>query len=335
MRKGLLLLLASAAYAFSNLCAAADSSSLSQDYLAWIDRPWDYRYLLYVTTAADYRRGQHPSEKSLKIQTIDNSLLIADVRQFFEPTSVIPMPLTEAEQQGFWKSFEFEQAGGALVVVRIDVAKDRTVLTPNTSKLPMTARLNSFRRVVLAPTVEQPSFIVEIGELFMGNFAASDSRYLPTICNTRYGDSTVPDSYGRYSENARDGAYGYFGCREWAAQLYDQERPYIDVTSYELAEDYDQPKIKKGKRKGQLPLTATSFIREFGGFSRFRDAPKPVIGSYMGTWFCLTDCPDGEAPGVIPDIKAWSARHGWPVPEKPADVRAFKDTPKHLIDFEE
>ena len=328
------LLLAFWVFSACTACAAAELSA-KQHELRWIDRPWEYRYLLHITTAKNYHRRQQPDEEIIKLQTRENNLRVAGIPQFFEPTSVISMPLTENERAGFWKKTEFEEAGDALVVVRIDVAPDRTVITHNSAKLPMTARLNWYENIVLAPAVEQPAFIVEIGRLFLGSVAASDSRYLPSICNRRYGDSTHPMSGGRYSESTKEGLYGYFGCREWAAQLYDHERPYIDVTSYEMAEDYDQPEIEEGEDKGHHPLVETGFVRDFIGFSRFKDAQKPVIGSYIGTWFCFTDCPDGEAPGVTPDIKAWSARRGWPMPEKPADVREFKDTPKHLIDYEE
>jgi hypothetical protein len=89
---------------------------------------------------------------------------------------------------------------------------------------------------------------------------------------------------------------GNFGCREWTAQLYARDQPYIDVTSY--------------SPRG-------TFIGELVGWSRFEDPPKPVIGRHGKTWLCLHECPAGEKPGVIPDIKAWTARHGYPMPERP------------------
>ena len=38
-----------------------------------------------------------------------------------------------------------------------------------------------------------------------------------------------------------------------------------------------------------------------------------------------TGCPNGEAPGIIPDIKLWAARNGWPVPKRPKKQPMFFD----------
>ncbi|WP_305821115.1 hypothetical protein [Massilia brevitalea] len=89
---------------------------------------------------------------------------------------------------------------------------------------------------------------------------------------------------------------GNFGCREWTSQLYARDQPYIDVTSY--------------SPRG-------THIGESVGWSRFEDPPKPVIGRHGKTWLCLHECPAGEKPGVIPNIKAWTAKHGYPMPERP------------------
>jgi len=90
---------------------------------------------------------------------------------------------------------------------------------------------------------------------------------------------------------------GSFGCREWTAQLYNRKQPYIDVTSY---------------------ASHRSFIGEVLGWSRFEDPPTPVIGKHGKVWLCLHECPRGEKPGMIPDIRAWTTRHGYPMPVRPS-----------------
>jgi len=98
--------------------------------------------------------------------------------------------------------------------------------------------------------------------------------------------------------------FGGFGCREWTAQLHDSKRPYIDVTSYS---------------------TDGSFIGEFVGWSRFADPKKPVIGKQGKTWLCLHECPAGEQPGVIKDIRKWTHKHGFPMPKRPPQQPLYPD----------
>lgn len=116
-----------------------------------------------------------------------------------------------------------------------------------------------------------------------------DVSFSPAVCSgsddLRYEKAWNVDNY-----------VGNFGCREWTAQLYDREQPYIDVTSY---------------AKNRV------FIGEFVGWSRFTDPRKPVIGKHGTTWLCLHECPAGEKPGIIPNIKAWVAKHGFPMPQRP------------------
>lgn len=109
----------------------------------------------------------------------------------------------------------------------------------------------------------------------------------------------------RYSEKWKRGtAAGDFGCREWTASLYRWQQQYIDVTTY--------------TRHG-------NFIGKFMGWSRFSDPRKPVIGMHGKLWFCLYDCPDGEAPGAIPDIRYWVQIHHLPVPTRPAHQPEYPD----------
>lgn len=284
----------------------------------WIDRPWEYRYLFQVKQMYIQK---HLAESSAKdIQKGDVS---RDVFGYFDPTLALTVPVNSANSDD------------TFAITRIDVAKDRTVTTPNTAGLTLTARLNDIEYIVFTHSAEHPEFTIHFGKFFMGTFAAADPRYSPTICSGLFGDSLSPNDSGRYVVGSKPGSDGYFGCREWAAQLYDSNRPYIDVTSYEMSEDYSQDKIKKGKRKGKYPLIPATYVRPFIGFSRYQDPPKPVIGNHKGTWACFNDCPDDDAPGIIPDIQAWVARHHWPMPTKPKNVREFMDKTPDQIDLDE
>nr|WP_315251841.1 hypothetical protein [uncultured Duganella sp.] len=115
---------------------------------------------------------------------------------------------------------------------------------------------------------------------------------------------TLIDTY-RYEGDWKNGEYpGDFGCREWTAQLMNKVRPYIDVTTY---------------------TENRNFIGQFVGWSRFEDAPKPIIGMNGKTWLCLHECPAGEKSGVIADIKAWTAKHQYPMPVRPAMQPEYPD----------
>jgi hypothetical protein len=199
------------------------------------------------------------------------------------------------------------------------------------------ARLNRLEGIVLAPKGEfPPRFTIDFGALLRGAPYAADPSYSPSICSTLDMEAD-PHFTGRYqkkfkadSDSLLRGFEGYFGCREWAAQLYDENRPYIDVTSYERGPDITRP--KKGGKYSVGPVT---YIKPFMGFSRFQDAPKPVIGQHLGQWYCITDCPEGNAPGKIENIRLWAAKQGWPVPERPENVRSFINQKPDYEDFED
>lgn len=119
----------------------------------------------------------------------------------------------------------------------------------------------------------------------------SERHYLPAPCTQR--------DHSRYSRPSDYGSTdGSVGCHEWTAQLYRKERPYIDISTY---------------------ADGRSFIGKLMGWARFEDAPKPVIGLQGKTWLCLHECPAGEKPGVIPDIKVWARKHAYPIPVAPAE----------------
>jgi len=115
-----------------------------------------------------------------------------------------------------------------------------------------------------------------------------DITFSPAVC-------VITDTHRYSSHWKKTDSSGNVGCREWTAQLYRKE-PYIDVTTYS----------KKG-----------NFIGEVVGWARFEDGPTPIIGMQGKQWLCLHECPAGEQPGVIADIRAWTRKHGFPMPVPP------------------
>ncbi len=125
-----------------------------------------------------------------------------------------------------------------------------------------------------------------------------DTSFSPAVCS-------MLDSFRYEAVWQADDFRGHVGCREWTAQLYDPGQPYIDVTTYS----------KRG-----------NFIGELVGWSRFEDPPKPVIGMHGKQWLCLHECPAGERPGVIADLRAWTRKHGYPMPERPPRQPLYPDS---------
>ena len=159
-----------------------------------------------------------------------------------------------------------------------------------------TGKLSQINNLVLIRTrdpTEKPYKIADWNQGMPG-----DTSFSPAVCTAL--DSFRYDTYWQ----ARD-PRGNVGCREWTAQLYDPGQPYIDVTTYS----------KRG-----------NFIGELVGWSRFEDPPKPVIGMQGKQWLCLHECPAGERPGVIADLRAWTRKHGYPMPERPPRQPLYPDS---------
>lgn len=146
-----------------------------------------------------------------------------------------------------------------------------------------TARRTKFNRMVFVKTKGTKDHHL----YHFANWYEEDTKS-PLLCISN-GSEYSPEIDSRGTES------GYFDCVEWARQLYKEGQPYIDITTY---------------------TDEGSFISHFMGWSRFTDPPKPVIGLNDGIWMCLHDCPNGERPGIINDIAAWSRKHGLPLPAK-------------------
>lgn len=172
----------------------------------------------------------------------------------------------------------------------IDIEFDRTgkVLSPNVHASVLIGKRDHLDYVVL---VEPQSADIRPYHLAIWSQGVpGDVTFSPAVCTFEDED--------RYADDwDKDRLAGNFGCREWTAQMREREQPYIDVTTY---------------RPGH------NFIGEFVGWATFNDPPIPVIGMQGKTWLCLHDCPDGEAPGVIHNFKAWLKKHHYPMPARPS-----------------
>lgn len=303
------------------MALAGNPAKPGSNFTTWIDREWEYRYLLFVRNRWDGMQKLEQGNWTNKPEGIANQF----VEGHFNP-SLILVPAATGHPDAAERA-----------VLRLDVARDRTVLTPTLQGKTVEARLNRLEDIVLAPKDEShPSFTILFGQLFLGAYYAANPAYSPSLC-TDLDMEADPNFDGRYQKKFKadskyllHGSDGYFGCREWAAQLYDADRPYIDVTSYESG-----PDVTKPKKGGGYTVGPVTYIKPFIGFSRFQDAPKPVIGQHLGQWYCLTDCPAATTPGKIENIKAWASAQGWPVPQRPKNVRRYINKPPDTSEFED
>lgn len=271
MKNRLLMLTAIALISTGTNVFGEDSPRQPSRSREWLDRPWEIRYVLFVgdlsginsTIRAGRKINETPDRPGR-----EKVYLFAD--EMFEPSATYDVPGKEPL---------------AMVLMQFDSTGH--VMSKSNRLSTYTAKRNMLDDLVLVRTnspAEKPYYFADWSQGIPG-----DVSFSPAIC--------AGDDDRRYESDWKAGTYiGSFGCREWTAQLYDNERPYIDVTSY----------AKHG-----------SFIGEFVGWSRFTDPPKPVIGLHGKRWLCLHDCPAGETPGLIPSIKAWVAKHHFPMPERP------------------
>lgn len=270
--------------------------------LTWIERPWNMRYFIYV----EPERGWDSTKRAAIAQNAKQASREAKRRFFsweelFDPTYLVKTKAPDL----------LGNPNLAVVVVSFD--QDGMVTSPHSRGKPIRGRINQLRYLGLSDGEGLEDRFYGVAEWFTGIGDAS-THWAPAFCN----DDQTPDVLRVKSDDYLYGKFfkphpftPLFGCREWAHQLYDDERPYIDVTSYELG--------ARGKpTKGH--------IREFMGWARLGDN-KPVIGQHEVHWYCLHDCPGGDAPGLIPDIKAWAKRFGWHAPLPPTKVPTFPDPP--------
>lgn len=273
-----------------------------QKPIEWLGRPWELRYILYVSDhwSITAENAQERREKA-GIKMLDRDWW----ELLFEPQAFFP------------SRDKWAQPEDGLSAVVIEFDRDGKVKTPHAAGASLYGKIDRILDVTLSEggDVNKPRY--DLGFWFMGLGDVS-THWAPGLCKA----SEMPNPFAK-TELGTGYLYGpkfepspifaTFGCREWAYQLQHPNRPYIDITSY--------------MNKKDDPDGSGTYVRELFGWSRFSDEPKPVIGKHEEDWYCFHECPGGDKPGLIPDIKAWAKKNGWPVPVRPTRIPVFPDPP--------
>lgn len=237
----------------------------------WLEHPWEIRYVLFADDAGT-RQAKSAAARMFNAEqkSLGKKRIHLSAAALFEPVVTLTVP-----------------GGEKIAVVLLAFNRAGRIVNQQGALGRMSAKRNLLDTLVLIDDETagaKPYYFADWSQGIPG-----DVTFSPAVCNSH--------DIRRYKAGWNTLSYtGNFGCREWTAQLYARDQPYIDVTSW--------------SPRG-------TFIGELVGWSRFEDPPKPVIGRHGKTWLCLHECPAGEQPGVIPDIKKWTAKHGYPMPQRP------------------
>lgn len=272
------------------LFCAASSVAYSENETpgsrTWIERPWEFRYVMRIESPDDYEGWRKLSLK--QISENDTRYAINLEAIFLLTTSISTDP---QNHRGTDK---------AIGTVLVSFNRQAEVTSPYDWPDKLKGRLNRIDDLVLASGNGPQDIQFDLGYRYTGRSDA-EIAYIPAIC-------TLDDHNERYKKGysaKKLDQTGNFGCREWGYYLQNPQIPYIDVTSY-------------GSDK-------STYIRPVTGWGRFDIPPKPVIGKHGEVWVCIHECPNGQVPGIIPDIKAWAKANGWPVPKPPKKQPMFPD----------
>lgn len=266
--------------------------------IEWLQSPWEYRYLMYLTR--NWSNEQAWAAERASDRETDADRL--EWMPLFKPTS----------------SFRIDQRspglGDTISVVVIEFDRDGRVVTPSNRGFTLVGRINKFQEIFLTSDNGSKALRFPFAYWFLG-LGDISTHWAPGVCSTDATPSPFDSKRTGYLYGPKfdvTPASPTVGCREWAYQLYAPDRPYIDVTSY-------VPKHLDPNGPG-------AYIEEIIGWARFGDH-KPVIGLHRATWYCLHDCPGGSEPGIIPDITAWARKNGWRPPKPPTRVPVYPDPP--------
>lgn len=259
----------------------AKAVSHTEETNAWSSRDWEIRYLLFVgpqkERAIYYQKAQ---QHNLKLNRKNNNYRLLDGGVLLKNSTIFSMP---------------KASSIATALIAFD-AKGNVVGGENDLR-GFTGKISLNDLIILVPENYPETKPYALPLLRWSQGIPGNVSFGPSPC-------TFLDRL-RYEERWQTGSHaGDVGCREWTAQLFNEERPYIDVTTY--------------TRRG-------NFIGQFVGWARPEDVPKPVIGMHGNTWLCLHECPGDERPGIIPDIKAWASKHGYPIPLRPKQQPEYPD----------
>jgi hypothetical protein len=287
--------------------AFAQSSTMEREnWITWINRPWEMRYFIHVERTDLWKTGK---DLAVERNATSKSMAGRTWPEYFDPTRVIPIPHWRLGAKNYPED---------LAVVIIEFDRDGWVTSPHTNPQRLRGRLNGLFYMLLSEGERVSDRTYALGEWFLGLNEDTPLQATPALCGHLNMPSIFPRDtaylYGRYYKAEANADPPPFGCREWSYQMQDKDRPYIDVTSY----------VPKAPQYGYPHET---YIRPFIGWSRF-DRKKPVIGKHADTWYCLHECPGEDKPGPIADIKHWAQAHGWPVPKPPTRMPVFVDDPR-------
>jgi hypothetical protein len=277
----------------------------------WIPRPWEFRYVLIVDSPSQFQNKKERYQAGIQTGKMD----ITSVLPLFDDVRTIqirPGPAMGSSE-------------GAIGMLLIEFNQLGEVLTPHSGATGLKGHINRLGYLVLAAGNAATDRQFDLGEWYTGR-SSEELIYTPAVCSSS-------DMRNRYVKGfiAEYGISG-FGCREWGYYLKSEQHPYIDVTSYQKEMSTVLTGVDPVKNR-YISFKTNTHILDFIGWGRFDIAAKPVIGNFENTWVCLHECPDGEAPGVIPDIKEWTKKRGWALPKRPKKQPMFPDVARKPGDF--
>jgi hypothetical protein len=265
-----------------------------EDRDRWLGRPWEFSYVIQIDTAEAMTGWRMIGQKKLLSRDPKKSQIPAAVFDWVKYSIPKPGRLFFADD-------------GHIAVLSIKFDKSGRVVTPYAWQPGLRGGISKSLYVELALNGDSREGLhFDLGYWYTGR-SSDEAMYVPAICS-------VTDMDGRYKQgfDRNSSTEGGFGCREWGYYLQSPAHPYIDITSYQ----------KQG-----------AYIRPVVGWGRFDIPAKPVIGKVLDTWLCLYDCPDDEAPGVIPDISAWAEKRNWPIPKPPKRLPMFVEKARKAGEF--
>lgn len=273
----------------------------------WIERPWEFRYFINIDTVQNMKWGIKDWQESLRLAKLGGLATYEGIFPNSEVANVRRNEYADLGTKPFTKLvIEFDEFGN--------------IKTSHTGPKGLKGHLNGLYDIVLSAGQAESDWYFKLGHWYTGR-SDDDLVFVPAICDSKDMDDSTAD-IGRYRKGFTAGrTYGNFGCREWGYYLKSNAHPYIDITSYQWEDDETKPANKKGRR----PKKLVAYVHATTGWGRFDVPPKPVIGKAFDTWVCFHECPNGEAPGIIRDIKAWATKNSWPEPKPPKKQPMFPD----------
>ena len=121
------------AISFASWCAVASGQGIDPSARVWIDRPWEYRYLLYTDTRFNWKRA-HDLGAERRAADRDFGRFGESVRYRFEWDFVLD-------------GMDPNQPTYDLAVLRLDINPDRSVVQRGLHGDKLFARLNELRYI--------------------------------------------------------------------------------------------------------------------------------------------------------------------------------------------